>query len=113
MKGTGVGPLRRLAAYVVDWYLATMLCGAPLLLVNSMRTGEQTLDTSLPPDAPGWLWGSTVSYTHLDVYKRQVDRSLRLVERAGLGIRDRFQIVALGCAAERDQLKAGLFELFL
>lgn len=58
MKGTGVGPMRRLAAYVVDWYLATMLCGAPLLLVNAMRTGEQTLDTSLPPDAQGWLWGS-------------------------------------------------------
>lgn len=58
MKGTGVGPMRRLAAYVVDWYLATMLCGAPLLLVNAIRTGEQTLDTSLPPDAQGWLWGS-------------------------------------------------------
>lgn len=57
MKGAGVGPLRRLAAYVVDWYLATMVCGAPLLLVNAMRTGQQTLDTSLPPDSAGWLWG--------------------------------------------------------
>lgn len=57
-KGTGVSPLRRLAAYVVDWYLATMVCGAPLLLVNAMRTGEQTLDTSLPPDGAGWLWGA-------------------------------------------------------
>lgn len=57
MKGAGVGLLRRLAAYVVDWYLATMVCGAPLLLVNAMRTGQQTLDTSLPPDGAGWLWG--------------------------------------------------------
>lgn len=57
MKAACVRPLRRLAAYLVDWYLATMLCGIPLLLVNAMRTGEQTLDTSLPPDAQGWLWG--------------------------------------------------------
>lgn len=58
MKGTGVSPLRRLAAYVVNWYLATMVCGAPLLLVNSMRTGVAALDTSLPPDGAGWFWGA-------------------------------------------------------
>lgn len=58
MKGKGVSPLRRLAAYAVDWYLATMVCGAPLLLVNSMRTGIAALDTSLPPDGAGWLWGA-------------------------------------------------------
>ena len=58
MKSTGVSPLRRLAAYAVDWYLATMVCGAPLLLVNSMRTGVAALDTSLPPGGAGWLWGT-------------------------------------------------------
>lgn len=58
MKGTGVNPLRRLAAYAVDWYLATMVCGAPLLLVNSMRTGVAAFDTSLPPGGAGWLWGA-------------------------------------------------------
>lgn len=58
MRGAGVSPLRRLAAYVVDWYLATMVCGAPLLLVNSMRTGVAALDTSLPPGSAGWLWGT-------------------------------------------------------
>lgn len=58
VKSAGISPLRRLAAYVVDWYLATMVCGAPLLLVNSMRTGVAALDTSLPPDGTGWLWGT-------------------------------------------------------
>lgn len=58
MKGTGVSSLRRLAAYVADWYLATMVCGAPLLMVNSMRTGVAALDTSLPPNGAGWFWGA-------------------------------------------------------
>ncbi|MGN1007550.1 MAG: RDD family protein [Butyricicoccus sp.] len=57
MKTMPVPLLRRLAAYIVDWYLAAMLCGAPLLLVNSMRTGSTAADTSIPPGASGWLWG--------------------------------------------------------
>ena len=57
MKTNAVGPFRRLAAYAVDWYLATMACGAPLLLVNSMRTGSTAIDTSIPDGAAGWLWG--------------------------------------------------------
>ena len=58
MKTNAVGPFRRLAAYAVDWYLATMACGAPLLLVNSMRTGSTAIDTSIPDGAAGWLWGT-------------------------------------------------------
>ena len=46
MKTTPVPLIRRLAAYIVDWYLAAVLCGAPLLLVNSMRTGSTAADTS-------------------------------------------------------------------
>ncbi|MBP3311660.1 MAG: RDD family protein [Butyricicoccus sp.] len=57
MKTTPVPLIRRLAAYIVDWYLAAVLCGAPLLLVNSMRTGSTAADTSIPSGASGWLWG--------------------------------------------------------
>lgn len=57
MKTTPVPLMRRLAAYIVDWYLASMLCGAPLLLVNSMRTGVAAVDSSIPEGASGWLWG--------------------------------------------------------
>lgn len=55
--GSAAPLLRRLGAYAVDWYLCAMLCGAPLMLVNSMRTGSTAIDTSLPPGVSGWLWG--------------------------------------------------------
>ncbi|WP_031474801.1 RDD family protein [Agathobaculum desmolans] len=57
MNTSAVGPFRRLAAYAIDWYLATMLCGAPLMLINSMRTGLAAMDSSIPPGRAGWLWG--------------------------------------------------------
>ncbi|MDY3617667.1 RDD family protein [Agathobaculum sp.] len=57
MAMTPANPFRRLFAYAVDWYVCTMLCGAPLMLVNSMRTGLAEIDTSLPPGAEGYLWG--------------------------------------------------------
>lgn len=57
MNTSAAGPFRRLAAYAIDWYLVTMLCGAPLVLVNSMRTGLAAMDSSIPPGGAGWLWG--------------------------------------------------------
>lgn len=57
MNSVPVKPLRRLAAYLIDWYLAAMLCGAPLVLVNAMRTGRAAADSSLPPGTQGWIWG--------------------------------------------------------
>lgn len=56
--GSPAGLLRRLTAYIIDWYLATMVCGAPLMLVNSMRTGLAAPDSSLPPGAGGFVWGT-------------------------------------------------------
>ena len=57
MKYSNVPLLRRLVAYGIDWYLATMVCGIPLMLVNSMKTGSTAINTSLPEGAEGWLWG--------------------------------------------------------
>lgn len=57
MAMTPANPFRRFFAYAVDWYVCTMLCGAPLMLVNSMRTGLAEIDTSLPPGASGYGWG--------------------------------------------------------
>ena len=57
MKSVPVNPLRRLVAYMLDWYLATMLAGAPLVLVNSMRSGVASANSSIPPGTQGWVWG--------------------------------------------------------
>lgn len=58
MKQIPAPPFRRLIAYMVDWYLATMLCGAPLVLVNSMHTGLAAVNSTIPAGAEGWLWGT-------------------------------------------------------
>lgn len=58
MKTLPVTLIRRLVAYGIDWYLATIAAGIPLLLVNSMRTGSTAIDTSIPEGPEGWLWGS-------------------------------------------------------
>lgn len=57
MNKNAVRPFRRLAAYLIDWYLCTMVCGAPLMLVNSVRSGLSTLDTTLPMGISGFGWG--------------------------------------------------------
>lgn len=58
MKASPAAPIRRLIAYIIDWYLATIVCGTPLMLFNSMKSGSTAIDTSIPPGAEGWLWGS-------------------------------------------------------
>ena len=48
MKMTPVPLFRRLIAYLIDWYLATIVCGIPLQLVNSMHSGSTAVDSSIP-----------------------------------------------------------------
>ncbi len=58
MKVSPVTLIRRIIAYGIDWYLATMVCGIPLMLVNSMKTGSTAINTTLPEGMEGWLWGT-------------------------------------------------------
>lgn len=58
MKSSPVTLVRRIIAYGIDWYLATMVCGIPLMLVNSMKTGSTAINTSIPDGTKGWLWGT-------------------------------------------------------
>lgn len=58
MKMKPVPLFRRLIAYLIDWYLATIVCGIPLQLVNSMNSGSTAVDTSIPAGMDGWLWGT-------------------------------------------------------
>lgn len=57
MKTSTVTPIRRLIAYVIDWYLATIVSGIPLMLVNSMKSGSASINTSIPDGMEGWIWG--------------------------------------------------------
>lgn len=58
MSGNAPGLGRRLAGYLIDWYLSTMLCGGVLVFANSMRTGVAAMDTSLPKGPEGLLLGA-------------------------------------------------------
>lgn len=49
-----VSNIQRLLAYVIDWYLATMIANIPTLLVYSITTGETEIKVALS-DLPGNL----------------------------------------------------------
>lgn len=68
MKASPVTLVRRLIAYGIDWYLATMLAGIPLLLVNSIENASTAIDTSIPDGTGGILWGTVAILLGLFYY---------------------------------------------